>query len=46
MSGIRINVEEASNDGREDLVPDVSELYICNYCRALTSKSLPFIQPF
>lgn len=33
MSGIRINVEEASNDGREDLVPDVSELYIVsNYC--------------
>lgn len=28
MSGIRINVEEASNDGREDLVPDVSELYV------------------
>lgn len=28
MSGIQINVEEASNDGREDSVPDVSPSWI------------------
>lgn len=28
MSGIQINVEEASNDGHEDPVPDVSPSWI------------------